>query len=174
MTARLWRATVTLIVASVASIAIVRTSNAQRPAVASQSFHIPPYAELRVDAIAGRGNTAQAGGGVVIPLGLYVRLGLDGAAGATWRDGSSRASGRVEAITRFTLDPFRESPVALSLGGGVMLPYVDGDAHLRPLLAAVVDLEGRRRRRFTPALQVGVGGGVRVGLVLRASPRNAR
>jgi hypothetical protein len=173
MTARLWRALVTLIV-SIASIPIARTSAAQQPARASQSFHIPPYPELRVDAITGKGTTAQAGAGIVVPLGLYVRLALDGAAGATWRDGSSRASGRVDAITRFTLDPFRESPVALSLGGGITLPYVDGDAHLRPLLAAVVDLEGRRRGRFTPALQVGLGGGVRIGLVLRASPRNAR
>jgi hypothetical protein len=129
----------------------------------------PRYAEYRADAIVGRGTAAQAGGGVSVPLGVYVRLAIDGAAGATWRDATTRASGRVDAIGRFLLDPFREVPVALSLGGGVSVPYVDGESRVRPYLVLVVDIEGRTRGPITPALQLGLGGGARVGLVLRTA-----
>jgi hypothetical protein len=132
------------------------------------------YAEYRVDVIGGNGGTAQLGAGAVIPLGVYVRLGLDAAGGATWRDEASRASGRVDAIGRFLLDPFRESPLGLSLGGGLSVPYVDGQQRLRAYLTAVVDIEGRMRGRFTPAVQIGLGGGWRAGVVLRASPARWR
>jgi hypothetical protein len=40
---------------------------------------------------------------------------------------------------------------------------------VRPYLTVVIDVEGRMRGPVTPALQVGLGGGTRVGVVLRAS-----
>jgi hypothetical protein len=129
----------------------------------------PAYPEYRADAVVGRGTTAQLGLGAVIPGGVYARMSVDGGAGATWRDGAAHASGRVDVIARFLLDPFREAPVGLSFGAGVSVPYVAGDAHVRPYLTFVTDIEGRRRGGFTPALQIGLGGGARVGLVLRQS-----
>ncbi|HEY4131811.1 MAG TPA: hypothetical protein VGM50_14425 [Gemmatimonadaceae bacterium] len=134
----------------------------------------PIYEEYRIDAIANRDGALEAGAGITIPAGIYVRFAVDGAAGATWRDGGTRGSGRVDGIARFTLDPFREIPFALSLGGGVSVPYVAGDAHVRPLLAAVIDLEGRRHGNFTPAIQLGLGGGARIGFVLRTSAQRWR
>jgi hypothetical protein len=127
-----------------------------------------PYPEFRADALFGGGTTAQAGAGVAIPLGVYVRLGVDGAAGAMWDHDRTRATERVDAVARFLLDPFREVPVGLSMGGGASLRYVDGD-RVRPYLVAVIDVEGRRRGAFTPAVQVGLGGGTRVSLLLRRS-----
>ena len=59
--------------------------------------------------------------------------------------------------------------MALSFGGGVSVPYTDGDPHVRPYLTVVIDVEGRMRGPVTPALQVGLGGGTRIGVVLRAS-----
>lgn len=136
----------------------------------AQSSNEPPaYAEYRADAIVGRNATVQLGGGGVLPASVYGRISLDGAAGATWRDGSAHASGRVDMIGRFLLDPFREVPVGVSLGAGVSVPYVAGDAHVRPYLVLVADIEGRRRGGLTPALQVGLGGGARIGVVLRRS-----
>jgi hypothetical protein len=129
----------------------------------------PPYAEYRADGIFGRGTSAQGGVGASIPLGIYVRLGIDAAAGAAWRDQTTRAAGRVDVIGRFLLDPFRETPVGLSFGGGVSVPYTDGGARVRPYLTVVIDVEGRMHGPVTPALQVGLGGGTRVGVVLRAS-----
>ena len=102
--------------------------------------------------------------------GIYVRFGRRRRRG---RDvamtARHAASGRVDAIARFLLDPFREMPLGLSLGGGVSVPYASGDTATRPYLTAVVDIEGRRRGGLTPALQLGLGGGARVGLVLRTS-----
>lgn len=129
----------------------------------------PTYAEYRADGIIGRGTTVQGGAGASVPLGVYVRLGVDAAAGATWRDQTSRASGRVDVIARFLLDPFRETPLGLSFGGGLSVPYTDGDARLRPYLTVVIDVEGRMRGPVTPAVQLGLGGGTRIGFVLRAS-----
>jgi hypothetical protein len=130
----------------------------------------PAYGEYRADALLGRGTTAQAGLGAVFLMGTYVRTTVDAAGGATWRDDETRASGRADVIARFLLDPFREARLGLSVGGGVSVPYVSGDAHVRPFLTAVIDLEGRIRGNITPALQVGLGGGTRLGFALRTSP----
>jgi len=138
-------------------------------AVGAQVPATPSYAEYRLDAIIARAPSLHAGVGAVFPLGTYVRFGIDAAAGATFRDGSSRASGRTDAIGRFLLDPFREEPIGVSLGGGLSVPYVDGDKRVRPYLTAVVDIEGRRRGAVTPAMQLGLGGGARVGVILRMS-----
>jgi hypothetical protein len=129
-----------------------------------------PFPEYRADAIVGSRTSAQAGAGLVIPMGIYVRLGVDAAAGATWGHGEVNPSGRVDAIGRFLFDPFREVPVGVSLGGGLSLPYVAHDPRVRPFLTAVLDIEGRMRGAVTPALELGVGGGARIGVVLRASP----
>jgi len=129
----------------------------------------PVYSEYRADAIVGLGTAAQGGVGVVVPLGVYVRLGIDAAAGATWHDDATRASGRVDVIGRFLLDPFRETRLGLSLGGGISVPYADGQQRVRPYLTVVIDVEGRVHGPVTPALQLGLGGGTRIGVVLRTS-----
>lgn len=141
---------------------------------ASAQLVPPHYLEYRLDGIVTRGAAVEAGVGGVFSAGMYMRVSVDGAAGPTWRNGSTQASGRVEAIGRFLLHPFRETPVAMSIGGGVSVPYVNGDAHVRPYLTAVVDVEGRKRGGFTSALQIGLGGGARIGVVLRASPQRWR
>jgi hypothetical protein len=140
----------------------------------AQQRRPPTYGEFRIDVIAGSGTAVHGGAGIVIPLGVYTRASIDAAAGARWRDDAVRASGRVDVIARFLLDPFREVPAGLSLGGGLTVPYTEGDATVRPYITAVIDVEGRMWRRLTPALQLGLGGGTRVGLVFRASPRGWR
>ena len=139
-------------------------------AAGAQQIPTRPYAEYRTDAIIARGTAAQLGGGVVLPAGLYVRLGIDGAAGATWRYGQTFGSGRVDVIARFLLDPFRESRIGFSLGGGVSAPIGSAEPAQPPYLTAVFDIEGRRSGGMTPALQIGLGGGTRIGIVLRHSP----
>jgi hypothetical protein len=125
------------------------------------------YPEYRLDAIVASGTSVHAGAASVSPLGAYLRLGVGAAAGATWTDGSTRASGRVDVIARYLLDPYHEVPLGLSLGGGVTVPYADGDTRIRPYLTIVIDVEGRRRGNWAPAFQLGLGGGARIGLVVR-------
>ncbi len=127
-----------------------------------------PYPEYRADGLFARHWAAEAGAGVVVPMGIYVRTGFDLAAGAQWQDGTARGAGRLDVISRFLLDPFREVPLGLSLGGGLSLAYVDRD-RVRPYLVGVLDVEGRAHGGFTPALEIGLGGGGRVGVVVRRS-----
>ena len=152
----------------VAAVAICMMSTSG----AAQSIPRLPrvFAESRADAIVGKGTTAQVGVGPQIPLGYYVRLGLTGAFGITYRDGNTLTSARGDLMARYLLDPFRETPWALSLGGGVSVPYVDGDARTRPYVTIVVDVEGPRSNGVSPAFQLGLGGGARFGVAFRTSP----
>lgn len=140
--------------------------------------------ELRLDAIAGHQPAVQLGAGVQIPMGYYVRVGLDAAAGIATGDkkaliGSAesppgRLDGRVDVVARFLLDPFRQSAYGLSVGGGLSARAEPGD-RVRPRLLVAMDLEGRRSTHgLVSALQVGLGGGVRVGVVLRRGARVMR
>ncbi len=130
-----------------------------------------PEGELRADAIVNRTRTVvQIGAGVQIPAGYYARIGVVGALGAdaTVADGSNRQlNARVDVLGRFLLDPFRQTPWGLSLGAGVSV-RAEPARPLRPFLVAVIDLEGPRAAGgVSPALQVGLGGGVRIGGALR-------
>ena len=130
--------------------------------------------EVRADLMMGHQPAVQLGAGVQIPFGYYVRLGIDGAAGVRLDDVTPRADARIDVLTRFLLDPFRQSRYGLSVGGGVGLRAEPHD-RVRPLLLVAMDLEGRRRASgWAPAVQVGLGGGARVGLVLRRGAANAR
>jgi len=125
--------------------------------------------EVRADAIDPRSTgdaTLQAGVGINVPLGLYVRLELDGAGGVTRRAGTDHHSGRGDAIARFLLDPFAESAWGLSIGGGMSALFAEG-ARTREYLVVVADVEAPRVGSIVPAVQVGLGGGLRIGLVAR-------
>lgn len=139
------------------------------PAAAGAQRTPPVSPELRADAIVARAPSVQAGAGLEIPAGIYVRIGLDGAAGATWRDGATATVGRADAIARFLLDPFREVPLGLSVGGGLSIPVGAPAGARSPHLVLVVDIEGKVHHGLAPALQLGLGGGARIGLVLRRS-----
>ena len=113
-----------------------------------------------------------SGSPTVIPAGYYTRVGIIAAVGS--RVDSAAVTGRVDVIARFLLDPFRQSRWGLSAGGGLTLGAEQGD-RVRPALVAVIDLEGPRTAyRFSPAIQVGLGNGTRVGVVLRWNGRTAR
>jgi hypothetical protein len=133
--------------------------------------------EVRVDGLFGHHSAVQLGAGVQIPFGYYVRMGVDAAVGARLGDNSgtrSRADARLDLLMRFLLDPFRQSPYGLSLGGGIGLRAEPGD-HVRPVLLVALDLEGKRwSSGWVPALQVGLGGGARVGVILRKGALRAR
>jgi hypothetical protein len=132
-----------------------------------------PRAEVRVDYLASDTDALHAGLGINVPLGTYVRVGVVGAGGVSWHDGRSVASARADVIGRFAFDPFRERRWGVSAGGGLTVRYdgeLPGDRdRWRLLLAILVDLEGPRLGPLAPALQLGLGGGVRVGAIVRAA-----
>jgi hypothetical protein len=166
------RSRVELIRILISLLALSSRANAQQQTSRS-SF--PPL-ELRVDAInvsSASSGTLQGGVGANVPLGYYVRLELDGAGGVTRRDSVNHNSGRIDVLTRFLLDPFNDAPWGLSFGGGMSAMFERGTT-TREYLVVVVDLETPHIGSVTPALQLGLGGGLRVGVVLRPYRRGQR
>ncbi len=134
--------------------------------------------EVRGDVMFGRQAAVQLGAGVQIPAGYYVRVGVDGAVGVRVNETTPSTrhdlDGRLDVLVRFLLDPFRQTRYGLSLGGGMSLRAEQGD-RVRPVLLVAVDVEGRRSTRgLVPAVQVGLGGGARIGVVLRRGAQGAR
>ncbi len=136
-----------------------------------------PRPEVRVDYLGRNPDAVHVGVGLNVPVGTYVRIELVGAGGPSWDDGRSGASARADVITRFSFDPFRERRWGLSAGGGISMRYDElspSDDRWRALIAIVLDVEGPMSGTVTPALQVGLGGGARVGVVLRWGDRFRR
>ena len=147
-------------------------------AAAARAQAVPETAvrpELRADVVAIESRVAvQVGGGVNVPFGYYTRVGVIAAAGADFGRGEQDASGRLDVIGRFLFDPFRQTRWGVSAGGGVSLRARAREG-VRPYLVALVDVEGPRSKGgVSPAFQLGVGGGVRVGAALRWGSVTAR
>lgn len=126
--------------------------------------------ELRADAIVSRIAALHAGGGILFPLGTYVRSGVIIGAGVA--DGS--ASFRADLLNLFHVDPFRESRWAPYGGGGLSFRHDLAPDKSRTVLVVLVGIEGPSRMGFAPAFELGLGGGVRAGLVMRRSGGNRR
>ncbi len=151
---------------------------AQAPAGGAARATRPVSGEVRADGAFGREGGVFAGLGLFGDAGLYTRLGLVAMAGlsrdplalgAADDDGQLVPGARVEALARFHLDPLRLSRRGTYLGGGVAAALRDGAAP-RWQLVALVGLEGAPTRGgLAPALEVGLGGGVRVGMALRGA-----
>lgn len=153
----------------VLSLMTARTAGGQGTA------DIRAHPEIRADVVAiGNRVAVQAGGGMTVPFGYYTRVAVIGAAGADLGRFEQDASGRVDVIGRFLFDPFRQTRWGVSGGGGVSVRARTREG-VRPFLVAVIDVEGRRMQRgVSPAFQLGVGGGVRVGAALRWGSSTAR
>ncbi len=128
----------------------------------------PLQTEARLDGIIAHTTGVEAGLGLTIPAGIYVRSGLVAGVGA----GRHGVEGRTDLISRFSLDPFRQSRWAPYGGGGVSGRYrskLDGGS--RAYLLIFFGVEGPlrlgRTSGFVPAFELGLGGGARVGVVLR-------
>jgi hypothetical protein len=129
--------------------------------------------EARADFIDARAAAAHLGLGVSIPVGTYVRMGIVGAAGQAWRDGEPEAAGRVDGLVRFVPDPLREFRWAPYAAGGVGGMYDDAE-RWRAVLVGVLGVEGPILGPVVPAIEVGFGGGTRVGVAFRRAIRGRR
>jgi hypothetical protein len=128
----------------------------------------PLQVEGRVDAIVARTTGIEAGLGLSVPSGIYMRTGLVGGIGA----GRHGVEGRTDLISRFSVDPFRQSRWAPYGGAGVSGRYrskLDGGSHA--YLMIFLGVEGPLSRGATsgivPAFELGLGGGARFGVILR-------
>jgi hypothetical protein len=126
--------------------------------------------EIRADAVISKKTAIYAGAGILFPLGTYLRSGVVAAAGAA--DGA--ASFRADMVNIFHVDPFRESRWGPYGGGGISYRRDAGDKHGNAYLFAAIGAEGPVKRGYSPSIELGLGGGVRAGFVLRKSRERTR
>lgn len=151
--------------AAIAAPAPARSQNAP------QSFQ----SDLRIDGLFARSSAVEAGYGVSIPAGIYVRNGLLAALGS----GRHGLEGRTDFVTRFSFDPFRQSRWAPYGGAGLSgryRPTADGGskAYLLIFLGMEGPLPTGHAAGWVPAFEIGLGGGARVGFVLRRGTTGRR
>ncbi|HST07737.1 MAG TPA: hypothetical protein VLJ83_06165 [Gemmatimonadaceae bacterium] len=138
------------------------------PAIEGQVRQQPVQTEYRLDALVARTTGVEAGVGITVPAGVYVRTGLVAGVGA----GEHGVEGRTDLVARFSLDPFRQSRWAPYAGGGVSGRYrSDADGGSRGYLMIYLGLEGAlpvgRTSGIVPAFELGLGGGARFSVILR-------
>jgi hypothetical protein len=143
-------------------------------ALAAQDYAFSPRVqwEARADALFGSPTSGQLGAGVNIPAGYYVRLGASVAAGGAQHAGRTSATARTDLVTRYLLDPFRELRWGPYAGAGLSVRR--DDAHWRGYLLAIAGIEGPVRGGWRTAVEIGLGGGFRAGIVLRRARTNGR
>jgi hypothetical protein len=129
--------------------------------------------EARADFIGSRAAAAHLGIGVSVPASTYVRLGLVGALGQAWSTGDATIAGRIDGLIRFVVDPLREFRWAPYAVGGIGGIY-DGEEKWRGVLVGALGVEGPASGRIVPAVEVGFGGGARIGVVVRRAMRGRR
>src|SRR6266550_6194627 len=120
---------------------------------------LPVQLEGRLDGIFARTPGVEAGLGFTVPSGIYVRSGLVAGVGA----GRHGVEGRTDFVSRFSLDPFRQSRWAPYAGGGVSGRYrseLDGGSrgYLMILLGVEGPLPLGRTEGWVPAVEDGLGG----------------
>lgn len=119
-------------------------------------------------------DAVELGAGVSVPTSFYLRLGgLVG--GGMVRDGdTTRATARVEAHLRVPFDPLFERRWAPYVTAGGALACIDA-RRCQPLLVLRLGVEGPATTHgWTPAFEAGVGGGLRIAVVLRRANPGGR
>jgi hypothetical protein len=151
-----------------ASAAWAQRVGAPAPAATQRDGrHETVLPEVRVDAFAGRSVGAQLGAGVALDAGFYTRLALLVAGGVERRPGGALVGAqRAEAVLRFHTDPLRKSSPGVYLGGGLGVRR-GGSGPTRGVLLAGGGLVGAYGHHLAPAVELGVGGGARLGVALR-------
>jgi hypothetical protein len=152
-----------LLVSALTGLAATPVLAQQRPA-APQRLR----ASIRADAIVDHDPGAQLGVGLFTRSAYNVRTGLDLGAGGVSRDGTWRGTGRADLIARWLSDPFRQGRWAVHAGGGVGL-RVERQAVPQTVALVMIGVErrGDRDASWVPGVELGLGGGVRLGVTLR-------
>jgi hypothetical protein len=135
-------------------------------------FATVTQAEVHALAVASARGGLLAGFGVNQPAGYYVRVGGLVAAGAATGPVAGTAA-RVGLTARFLADPFQEGRWGPYAGAGLVADWRPG-AHGRAALELMAGTDLPGRAPWRPAVELGVGNGVRVSLAFRHTRRSGR
>lgn len=122
---------------------------------------------VRADVFAAAIDAAHAAVGATTDVGPYVRLDAVVGGGAAWRGDEAVPSARAEVVGRFVLDPFHQARWGPYVGAGLIARLDEGD-EVHGWLSLAIGTELPGNRRWGTAIELGYGGGVRVGVALRA------
>lgn len=145
-----------------------------RAVAAQQRATAAPQLEARLDAVLSPLGGAMAGVGVNIRAGWYARVGLAVSTGAVSASNGLRSIQRVDGTARFLFDPFAEGRRAFYAGAGLGAQRSAESGDVRGFLLGVVGVEGRTAGRIVPSLELTLGGGARLGVVLRSRRAQGR
>ncbi len=132
--------------------------------------------ELRADALAGPPAGGQLGFGANVAADSYVRVGIDLAGGLAASGGGAVSTARADFITRYLFDPFKEISWGPYAGGGFSAQWdrrADSN-NWRGDLLVVIGVEGPAHSGWRTSIELGLGGGARLGVVLRRARSNGR
>lgn len=160
--------------AALALLLALALAIAPREVAAQQRATASPQFEGRLDAVLSPVGGAMTGLGVNIRAGWYARVGLAVSAGAVGASSGLRSVQRVDGTARFLFDPFAEGRRAFYAGAGLGAQHSAGSGDVRGFLLGVVGVEGRAAGRIVPSLELTVGGGARLGIVLRSRRAQGR
>lgn len=169
------RQSVMLAAALVAWLPLIGASlGAQATTSDPRQVPLRPQLELRAEGIAAESPGAVGSVGVNVRAGWYVRLGAALGGGARWiHDGPAIGQVRADATVRFLLDPFAERRRGLYGGVGVSTSQLGAGLGAQPpVLVLLAGIESQPRNGRAWALEVGLGGGLRVALVRRSATRD--
>lgn len=137
----------------------------------STSQSPPPTISIegRIDVIGAKRSATQAGIGVLMFAGTYLRTGIVAAAGAT----SDGLSSRADGFALFHLDPFRQSHWA-PYGGAGLSGRFDVGSRPRAYLLIFAGVDGPVKNGLTTSFEAGLGGGARLGVIIRQAVAERR
>ncbi len=145
-----------------ASAISTNTAAAQAQQVAVAVSYVP---SLRLDVLGGNPTALQAGAGLAVPFSNYFSIGTAVGAGIS----STGFSGRVDGFGKFSLDPYHQSEWEPYIGGGVTVRGDGGGPGTRTYLLGFIGANGPSTGAIAPGVELGFGGGVRLGVTLRFS-----
>ncbi len=134
------------------------------------SFGGPVIVEARADLLAARNTTFQLGVAALWPVSPFLSVGAVGGAGVTRpAAGDERASGRAELVARFTPEPAPTARWRLYGQATAGVLAVRGSTG-RAMVSVSMGVEHVSVGAVRPAIELGLGGGLRVAITLRRAP----
>ncbi|MEO9226412.1 MAG: hypothetical protein ABI328_08545 [Gemmatimonadaceae bacterium] len=135
-------------------------ASAQEQQVAVAVSYIP---SVRLDVLGGDPTALQAGAGIAFPVSNYFNIGANAGVGIS----STGFSGRVDGFGQFSLDPYHQLEWEPYVGGGVTVRGDGGGPGTRTYLLGFIGANGPSTGRIAPGVELGFGGGVRLGFTIR-------
>lgn len=129
--------------------------------------------EWRAEVAVARRASALGMAGLNIPLGIYVRAGVNAGLGVADTPSGAALALRADMSARFLLDPFAQHSWGPYAGGGLTVRR-NGDERARIGVLLVLGVERRRAGRWSSAIEAALGEGARLAIVLRKSRENGR